>query len=109
MSTRVFHDCIILTNTFEPAFYGSEEKAKTELIETIRDCCLRNGFFQITGHNVPAKLQKSMLECTKRLFALPQEYKDAVLKGEENLLSGHCPLHSNCIQTKTPGTEATKR
>lgn len=77
------HDCIILTTILEPAFYGTDEKEKSELIETIRNCCLRNGFFQIVGHNVPAELQDSMLDCTKQLFALPQEDKDAVSKGEK--------------------------
>ncbi|RDI77724.1 hypothetical protein Vi05172_g12290 [Venturia inaequalis] len=83
------------------SFYGSEEKAKTELIETIRDCCLRNGFFQITGHNVPAKLQKSMLECTKQLFALPQEYKDAVLKDKNTWNRGYEKIGSQILEVGT--------
>lgn len=84
MSKPVIYDYILLTNVFESAFYRNDEKAKSELIETIRNCCLRNGFFQIVGHNVPAELQDSMLDCTKQLFALPQEDKDAVLKGKRS-------------------------
>lgn len=112
MSTVNLHIIVITFNEFfETAFYGDDEKAKSELIETIRNCCLRNGFFQIIGHNVPAKLQDAMLDCTKQLFALPQEQKDAVLKGTSVQLQEAViqTFSDDKSQIKTHGTEATKK
>ncbi|QDS71926.1 hypothetical protein FKW77_000629 [Venturia effusa] len=85
---------------FSP-FYGKDEKAKSELVETIRDCCLRNGFFQILGHNVPAELQDSMLRCTKQLFALPQEEKDALLKDKNTWNRGYEKIGSQILEVGT--------
>lgn len=64
------------------AFYGNDEVAKAQLVEEVRKCCLHNGFFQITGHRVPAELQQDLLKCVKEFFALPQGEKEKVLKGE---------------------------
>lgn len=69
----------------EQAFYGDDEKAKAELIAQIRKCCVHNGFFQIVGHRVPSDLQEDVLKCVKKFFALPQEQKEQVLKGEPSL------------------------
>jgi isopenicillin N synthase-like dioxygenase len=65
-----------------PAFYTGNEDAKTKLVEEVRKCCLHNGFFQITGHRVPGKLQQAVLDCLKEFFALPQLDKEKVLKGK---------------------------
>lgn len=63
------------------AFYGGDQDAKSKLVDDVRKCCLHNGFFQITGHNVPAELQEGVLDCLKDFFALPQVEKEKVLKG----------------------------
>lgn len=62
------------------AFYGDDEKAKAQLVEDVKKCCLHNGFFQIVGHKVPAELQERTIKCVKEFFALPQEEKDQVHK-----------------------------
>lgn len=57
------------------AFYGSDIDAKAKLVEDVRKCCLRNGFFQITGHRVRLDLQKRVMKCSKRFFDLPLDEK----------------------------------
>lgn len=69
----------------DQAFYGDDEVAKANLVEQVRKCCLHNGFFQITGHRVPAELQQDLLKCVKEFFALPQGEKEKVLKGKQLL------------------------
>lgn len=56
-------------------FYGSDSQAKTKLLQDIRECCLKNGFFQITGHRVSRELQRRTMSCVERFFDLPLEEK----------------------------------
>lgn len=46
-------------------FYKGDSATKKELVEEVRNCCLHNGFFQITGHNVPLELQNKMMDWSK--------------------------------------------
>lgn len=65
---------------FSP-FYGGDNDAKVHLVEQIRNCCLYNGFFQVTGHRVPRELQLLVMNCAKRFFDLPLEEKTKIDKG----------------------------
>ena len=69
----------VLTN--HEVFYGDDAAAKTKLVNDVRECCLHNGFFQIVGHRVPAKLQNEVLESLKAFFALSLAEKERVHKG----------------------------
>tara|TARA_R110002003_G_scaffold114_6_gene9868 strand:- start:3781 stop:3915 length:135 start_codon:yes stop_codon:yes gene_type:complete len=42
---------------------------------------LHNGFFQITGHNVPLELQRKIMEWNKKFFDLDLEQKNKINKG----------------------------
>lgn len=68
-----------LTQT--PAFYKGDAAAKEKLVEDVRSCCLHNGFFQITGHNVPLELQQGIMDWNKKFFDLSLEQKLEVSKG----------------------------
>lgn len=57
------------------AFYADDSHGKAKLVEQVRDCCLHNGFFQVTGHGLPLDLQKRALSCGRRFFLLPMEEK----------------------------------
>jgi isopenicillin N synthase-like dioxygenase len=52
-------------------FCGNDSQAKAQLVQRVRECCLNNGFFQITGHKVSPELQRGTFDCTKRFFDLP--------------------------------------
>lgn len=52
-------------------FYGHDSQAKAQLVQRVRECCLNNGFFQITGHKVSPELQRRTFDCAKRFFDLP--------------------------------------
>ncbi|KAK2806566.1 hypothetical protein FQN51_006532 [Onygenales sp. PD_10] len=85
---------------FSP-FYGDDATAKANLVEQVRQCCLYNGFFQITGHRVPAELQKKVLECSKRFFNLSLEQKDKINKDKTTWNRGYELLRSQMLE---PGT-----
>ncbi|KAF9889870.1 hypothetical protein FE257_006960 [Aspergillus nanangensis] len=60
------------------AFYGDDSNARSQLIQDVRDSCLKNGFFQITGHRVPQELQARTVKWAKRFFELPLEEKKKI-------------------------------
>ncbi|KAK2810573.1 hypothetical protein FQN50_002830 [Emmonsiellopsis sp. PD_5] len=86
---------------FSP-FYGDDATAKANLVEQVRQCCLYNGFFQITGHRVPAELQRKVLECSKRFFNLPLEQKDKINKGPSLRPPHHYSLNISIYPTPPP-------
>lgn len=63
-------------------FYKNDASARKQLVEEVRNCCLHNGFFQITGHKVPIELQNKIMEWNKKFFALSLEQKNEVNKGK---------------------------
>ncbi|RAR06477.1 hyoscyamine 6-dioxygenase [Stemphylium lycopersici] len=75
-------------------FYQTDAASKQQLVDEVRDCCLHNGFFQITGHNVPIDLQNKMMDWNKKFFNLPLEEKNKVNKGTSisTLLDGTSSL-----------------
>ncbi|KAJ4288058.1 hypothetical protein N0V90_012075 [Kalmusia sp. IMI 367209] len=64
------------------AFYNGDAATKKKLVEDVRNCCLHNGFFQITGHNVPLELQQAIMDWNKRFFDLSLEQKMELLKSQ---------------------------
>jgi isopenicillin N synthase-like dioxygenase len=61
----------------------------------VRNCCLHNGFFQITGHAVPIELQKKMMDWNKKFFHLPLEEKSKVNKGKFDNLYAWQYIHTS--------------
>lgn len=76
-------------------------------MEDVRDCCLHNGFFQITGHNVPLELQQSIMDWNKKFFDLSLEQKMEVSKGASLLLPSTQLLIVHSQTQQTHGTAAT--
>ncbi|KAF2682003.1 Clavaminate synthase-like protein [Lentithecium fluviatile CBS 122367] len=66
------------------AFYSGDAAAKQKLVEDVRNCCLHNGFFQITGHAVPLELQQRIMGWNKKFFDLPLEQKMKINKDTSN-------------------------
>lgn len=48
---------------------------KEKVIAQIRDACKKFGFFQLTGHGIPLKLQHALFKSLDRLFKMPTEEK----------------------------------
>lgn len=65
-------------------FYKNDATSKAQLVEEVRNCCLHNGFFQITGHKVPIELQDKIMDWNKKFFDLELEQKNTVNKGTRN-------------------------
>ncbi|TVY47051.1 2-oxoglutarate-dependent dioxygenase citB, partial [Lachnellula cervina] len=49
--------------------------AAGEVVEMVRDACVSTGFFQITGHGIPAALQEAVFAGSRAFFALDGEEK----------------------------------
>jgi isopenicillin N synthase-like dioxygenase len=79
------------------AFYGSDAKAKANLVTQVKNCCLYNGFFQIVGHRVPSKLQSDVFDCSKQFFEQPLEEKKKVSKGNSVFSSPSTTLHHSTL------------
>ncbi|CAN9319841.1 unnamed protein product [Alternaria sp. RS040] len=83
-------------------FYQSDATSKKQLVEEVRNCCLHNGFFQITGHNVPIDLQQKMMDWNKKFFNLPLEEKNKVNKDTSNTWNrGYELLKSQMLEEGT--------
>lgn len=58
-----------------PFLEDPQGAAAQEVIDSVRTACKSTGFFQIKGHKVPLRLQKSVFEASARFFALPLKNK----------------------------------
>ncbi|KAF2088324.1 Clavaminate synthase-like protein, partial [Saccharata proteae CBS 121410] len=75
--------------------------AKQDLVAAVRACCLTNGFFQITGHTVPASLLSAVMACNSDFFNLAPADKMAVGKHKNSYNRGYEPPASQILE---PGT-----
>ncbi|KAL1637204.1 hypothetical protein SLS56_000863 [Neofusicoccum ribis] len=83
------------------AFYDSDPAKKQELVSQVRDCCLHNGFFQITNHPVPLELQERVMAWNKKFFDLPLEEKKKVGKELNTWNRGYELLRSQILEEGT--------
>ncbi|KAF2731263.1 Clavaminate synthase-like protein [Polyplosphaeria fusca] len=84
------------------AFYSNDASAKQKLVDDVRNCCLHNGFFQITGHKVPFQLQQDIMTWNKKFFALSLEDKMTVNKDTTNTWNrGYELLRSQILEEGT--------
>ncbi|OJD29073.1 1-aminocyclopropane-1-carboxylate oxidase [Diplodia corticola] len=83
------------------AFYDSDPAKKQALVGQIRDCCLHNGFFQITNHPVPLELQERIMAWNKAFFDLPLEAKKKVGKENNSWNRGYELLRSQILEEGT--------
>ena len=49
--------------------------AAEEIIQAVRQACEETGFFQVTGHGLPAKIQEELFAAARKFFVLPMEEK----------------------------------
>ncbi|PWY76080.1 Clavaminate synthase-like protein [Aspergillus sclerotioniger CBS 115572] len=83
------------------SFYGGDSAAKAQLVEAVRNSCLYNGFFQITGHRVPIELQHRVMRCAQRFFELPLEEKLKIDKNHNTFNRGYELLRSQMLEVGT--------
>lgn len=89
-------------------FYKNDPASKQQLVEEVRNCCLHNGFFQITGHKVPIELQNKIMDWNKKFFDLPLEQKNTINKGMQSSPPQARDIANPHLQTQqTPGTAGT--
>lgn len=65
---------------------SGDNKARQAAATLIGATCESSGFFVITGHGVPSDVMHSMLDATKRFFALPHDQKMQVLSEQNDPL-----------------------
>jgi isopenicillin N synthase-like dioxygenase len=82
-------------------FLSPDPSKKRAVVDQVRQSCLSNGFFQITGHGVPQSQCDAAMACSKRFFALPQHLKDAVSKDNNTWNRGYERLRSQILEEGT--------
>lgn len=82
-------------------FYGNDEESKAKLVKDVRNCCLYNGFFQITGHKIPRELQEQVFACSKRFFTMPLEEKNKISKTKNTWNRGYELVGSQILEAGT--------
>ncbi|CAK7268172.1 hypothetical protein SEPCBS119000_002927 [Sporothrix epigloea] len=82
-------------------FYSSDPATRQAVVDQIREQCTINGFFQISGHGVPASLQSNVLHWSKRFFALPDAAKQTCSKDNNTWNRGYEMLRSQILEAGT--------
>ncbi|CAK7219042.1 hypothetical protein SCUCBS95973_003690 [Sporothrix curviconia] len=82
-------------------FYSPDPAVKQAVVDQIREQCGINGFFQITGHRVPAALQQNVLHWSKQFFALPDAAKQSCSKDNNTWNRGYEMLRSQILEEGT--------
>ncbi|KIV93350.1 hypothetical protein PV10_04567 [Exophiala mesophila] len=67
---------------------GDATQAK-KIASELRSACMAPGFFQITGHQVPASLRAELLSKLSQFFALPASTKQALHRSQSKCLRGY--------------------
>ncbi|KAF5314852.1 hypothetical protein D9619_007265 [Psilocybe cf. subviscida] len=67
---------------------------RQRLAETVRDACMRVGFFYVKNHGIDAELPLHALEQAKAFFALPLDRKMEIENKKSPNFKGYSPLLS---------------
>ncbi|TVY38836.1 2-oxoglutarate-dependent dioxygenase, partial [Lachnellula subtilissima] len=65
----------IPTIDISPYLRDPSSAASGEVVEMVRDACVGTGFFQITGHGIPTKIQEAVFAGSKAFFEMDVEEK----------------------------------
>ncbi|KAK7224326.1 hypothetical protein V2G26_012329 [Clonostachys chloroleuca] len=82
-------------------FYSEDPVLKQKVVDQVRESCLYNGFFQITGHSIPLAKQKKVMDCAKKFFDLSLEEKQQVSKDNNTWNRGYEMLRSQMLEEGT--------
>ena len=63
------------TVNISPYLANPNSAEADKIISDIRQACLSTGFFQVTGHGIPASLQKEVFDAAATFFKLPFDEK----------------------------------
>ncbi|KAL3469785.1 hypothetical protein BJX99DRAFT_64278 [Aspergillus californicus] len=70
-------------------YFQNDETRTTEIITALQSACKDPGFFQITGHSVPAQLRAQTLDKLQGFFSLPENIKKQVHRSQSECLRGY--------------------
>ncbi|KAF5360410.1 hypothetical protein D9756_004930 [Leucocoprinus leucothites] len=74
---------------------GSRDKCeRTQLVQAIKDACMRVGFFYVKNHGIPERIINETLEKGKDFFELPLETKMIIENKKTPNFKGYSPLLS---------------
>ena len=68
-------DAFVPSIDISPFLRDPNSPSVSHVVEKVRGACIKNGFFQITGHGLSEKVQQELFQASQRFFALPMEDK----------------------------------
>jgi hypothetical protein len=92
---------LLLTETdMGPFLKDPNSQESNHIVDQVRSACETSGFFQLTNHGVPVKLQESLFKAAHSFFKLPYDEKKK-LDCKQNL--GHRGYDVLASQSYEPG------
>ncbi|KAK2598033.1 hypothetical protein QQS21_005870 [Conoideocrella luteorostrata] len=82
-------------------FQSGDLAKKQDVVNQVRESCLYNGFFQITGRGVPLEQQNQVMRCAKKFFSMSLEDKNEVSKDNNTWNRGYEMLRSQILEEGT--------
>lgn len=76
--------------------------AADEIIQAVRQACEETGFFQVTGHGMPAKIQQELFAAGRKFFVLPMEEKTKLDCRKTTGHRGYDVLESQTYDAEVP-------
>lgn len=70
-------------------YLAGDVRAKSRIVDELRNACENQGFLQVVGHSVSADLQSRYMASLAEFFALPAEEKEKVAQSKSQCHRGY--------------------
>lgn len=85
-----------------PFLNDANSSAARQVVNAVRDACLKTGFFQVTGHGMPRIIQDNLFEACQKFFTLPMNDKEKLDARYQTGRRGYDMLQSQTYDSEIP-------
>lgn len=85
-------------------FLKGDKVGTQEAARSIREACLKHGFFQVINHGVDSRILRAAYDQTEKFFQLPPDVKSRAEK-IPGALCGYAHAHTDRFSSKLPWKE----